>query len=164
MSRAVLEAGLSTMAFARKSLLALIEDVPAERLVHPPTPNGNHALWILGHLVWTDDFFLSGLSGSASLCSPHFVEQFGMGSTPVYRADAYPPLAELRTRAARHREGLEAYFRSLPDTRLNEALPEKYAFAANYMSLPGVLAWHEGMHTGQLTVVRRSLGLAPKFG
>ena len=34
-------------------------------------------------------------------------------------------------------------------------------FAANLGMLMTSIAWHEGLHAGQLTVVRKSLGLAP---
>ena len=37
-------------------------------------------------------------------------------------------------------------------------------FAANHATLMTTLAWHEGLHAGQLTIVRKSLGIAPKFG
>jgi hypothetical protein len=44
-------------------------------------------------------------------------------------------------------------------------LPKDYEmFAANYCGLASSLAWHEGMHAGQLTMLRRDIGLGPKFG
>ena len=49
--------------------------------------------------------------------------------------------------------------------RLAAALPEDWqVFAKSYGVLINTIAWHEGMHAGQLTVIRRELGLGPKFG
>jgi hypothetical protein len=48
---------------------------------------------------------------------------------------------------------------------LTSPLPKELeTFARSYGGMMCSIAWHEGVHAGQLTVVRKSLGLAPKFG
>ncbi|MCZ6816774.1 MAG: DinB family protein, partial [Planctomycetota bacterium] len=60
---------------------------------------------------------------------------------------------------------LVAWFLSMSGERLAAALPEDWqVFAKSYGVLINTIAWHEGMHAGQLTVIRRELGLGPKFG
>jgi hypothetical protein len=44
------------------------------------------------------------------------------------------------------------------DTRTPKGTPE---FLADYGMVFQAASWHEGMHTGQLTTVRRSLGHVP---
>ncbi len=38
------------------------------------------------------------------------------------------------------------------------------SFAPSHAALIPTIAWHEGMHIGQLTVIRKSLSLDPVFG
>ena len=53
----------------------------------------------------------------------------------------------------------------MPTEQLISPVPEEWnSFGANYGILMGTLAWHEGLHAGQLTVIRKSLGIVPKFG
>ena len=37
------------------------------------------------------------------------------------------------------------------------------AFCPDYASIFEMVAWHEGMHAGQITMVRRALGHKPVF-
>lgn len=70
MSLPTLEHGLSVLGFSRRALLGISEDIPASKLTFQPFPGANHALWILGHLAATDDYFLTTLGARKS-------EQFG---------------------------------------------------------------------------------------
>ena len=52
----------------------------------------------------------------------------------------------------------------MSDAQLRSPLPEGFTgFATSFAALMSSLAWHEGLHTGQLTVVRKSLGLEPLY-
>ena len=57
------------------------------------------------------------------------------------------------------------WFKSLSDEQLAAPLPEGMEmFGANHATLAATMAWHEGVHDGQLIEVRRSLGLPRAFG
>jgi len=165
MKDGVKDTGLAVLAFARHKTLALLEDIPQNELLHQPVPGGNHALWILGHLAGTDDQILTGLVPRASNLPESWPMQFGQGSTPIARASAYPGLTAIKDRLAAMRAELERWFASLSDDTLRSPLPDDWKpFAPTYGALMSSIAWHEGLHAGQLTVIRRSLGIAPKFG
>jgi DinB superfamily len=165
MSNPILEAGLTVLAFSRQSLLTLAEDFPKDKLTHQPFPGANHALWLMGHLANADDFFMAELGKKPM---PQFEKTkalFFMGSKPTPNVKDYPPIEEIRSYLSSAREGLVSWFKSMPPTQLAAPLPEDWKpFAPTYGALMFSIAWHEGLHTGQLTTLRKSLGLSPKFG
>ena len=160
-----IDVGLAALAFSRKILLSLLEDVPEAKLCFQPFPGANHVLWTMGHLAWTDDSFLTGVAGMPSGLPPGFADAFQWGTTPVPDASKYPSLAVIRDQLASRREALTSWLRSLNPTQLASPLPADWGgFAPNFATLPASLAWHEGFHTGQIAVVRKALGFKPKTG
>jgi uncharacterized damage-inducible protein DinB len=159
------EQGLAALKFSRDVLLKMLDSVPADKATAQPIPACNHALWVAGHIADTDDFFWRTLTGKPSGLPAGWKEKFGGGSTPVNDPGTYPPLAEVKRMLADRRQALEAYFRSLDRARLQSPTPEKVRFFGPTIgSLAGSIAWHEGMHTGQITMVRKGLGMPPLFG
>jgi len=157
--------GLSSLEFARQATLKLLEGLPEQGFTHQPVAGGNHVLWVLGHLAATDDFFLTRLANRESGLPQQWGALFGMGSTPTSDAAAYPSREEVLQRLAERREALVQWFRSLSDADLARTLPDDFSeFAPDYASLPTRIAWHEGLHAGQISTVRKSLGLKPAFG
>lgn len=164
MSHDLLERSLEMLSFSRRTLLALLEDIPADRMCFPPVANGNHALWVLGHVTVTDDYVMHELGKQPRQLAEQWHRLFGPGSTPVADAGAYPGVEEVRAAAGRQREAFVRWMRSLPDEQLDSPVPEDWReFCSVYANLPAALAWHEGMHTGQVTVIRKALGMRPKF-
>jgi len=164
MPKLVLTNGLATLGFARRSTLGFLEDIPEDKLCYQPFPGTNHALWIIGHLACTDNFLLTAIGGRQTDLPATWNELFGMGSTPQPDPDAYPPPAEVRQQLDARRDELIEWFKSMDGDQLVAPLPEDYqTFARDHAALMTSIAWHEGLHAGQLTVVRKTLGLKPKF-
>ncbi len=164
MSNLVLENGIAALNFARQATLDLLSDFPQDKLTYQPCAAGNHAIWIAGHIAYADDVFASKVGNKPARFSNGWVKLFGMGSTPQADEGVYPSLSELTNALADNREALLAWFSSMSAEELAKPLPEDFrTFAGNHGMLMTSIAWHEGLHAGQLTVVRKSLGLAPKF-
>ena len=164
MSNLVLENGIAALSFARHWTLELLSDFPQDKLTHQPCAAGNHALWIARHIAYADDVFASKVGNKPARFSGSWVKLFGMGSIPQADAGAYPSMSEVTNALADNREGLLAWFGSMSAEELAKPLPDDFkTFAATFGQLMTSIAWHEGLHAGQLTVVRKSLGLAPKF-
>lgn len=162
MANQILDNGLATLEFSGRNLLSFIEDIPADKYTWQPFKGANHTLWVLGHLTWTMDAFLTGLGGKQSGMPASWPELFAWKTTPVDDPTKYPPLAEVREVFKRQREAFLGWFKSMDEAKLAEPLPQDYQmFAPNYGAMMGALAWHEGMHAGQITVIRKALGLAP---
>ena len=165
MGSEVLENGLFALKFARSATLGLVEDIPKDKYCHPLTQGGNHVLWVLGHLAVVDDEFLHTLGARDKKCPESWGKMFGTKSRPSARAGDYPAVDAVTAALAARREELTAHFRSMSDAELNAPVPDSVGrFGSTVASLMSSLAWHEGLHAGQITMIRRALGLGPKFG
>ncbi len=164
MSNTIVQTGMERLMFARKFTLALLEGISEDQRAHAPCSSANPSAWILGHLCWTDDHFSSTLGQQPSQIPDDWAATFGMKSTPSTTPDAYPTLKELSEVLGTTRTKLIDWINSLSTEQLAAPLPDNLSgFASNYANLVSTIAWHEGMHAGQLTVVRKSLGLDPVF-
>ena len=139
----------------------ILEAIPEDKWLDQPFDGFNHVWWNVGHIATCDDYFLKVLFDAPSKMEAWY-ELFGPGSKPSADGAGYPSPAELRdAMSARHEDLLNA-FRALDNDGWAKALPEDWQeFSPTYRELPGVIAWHEGMHAGQLTVARKALGGEP---
>lgn len=155
-----LEIGKATLDLARRTTLKLVQDIPPDKLTYQPVPNTNHALWVLGQLACTDNFFLTSLGKLDPVIEESWNELFGMGSEPIDDPQRYPSLDEVKAGLEKARTALAAWFQSMDERQLLTPLPDEMSsFAPNFAALMCSIAWHEGFHAGQLSAVRRSLGL-----
>ncbi|MBN2560383.1 MAG: DinB family protein [Phycisphaerae bacterium] len=165
MANETLENGLAALGFARRVTTSLLEDIPQDKLTHQPIPGANHAMWIMGHVAVTDAFFLDQLDGRTVGGLEEWKALFFRGSQPKPNVSDYPPVAEVKRLLDRSREQVIAWFRSLDDVQLKAPLPDDLkGFGPLHVNLMTSTAVHEGMHAGQLAVIRKSLGIGPKFG
>lgn len=128
-------------------------------------PKANHALWFAGHMATADNFFISMVDPSAVREMTELNKLFGMGSQPSSNpADYGSPesvLAEMRER----REKLLALLDSLDEAGLSKPTPPGSPdFLPDIASIFETAIWHEGMHSGQLSMIRRALGHEPIMG
>lgn len=129
------------------------------RQVHP---NCNHALWFAGHMAQTDNFFISVLDASKAKNSPEFATLFGMGSKPSPNPSDYPSPEEVLAVMRERRAALLSILDSLSEEDLGEKMPKGTPeFLPDKGSVFETSIWHEGMHSGQLSVARRALGHQP---
>ncbi|HED53575.1 MAG TPA: DinB family protein [Phycisphaerales bacterium] len=158
----LLATGLGALGFSRGFLMSLLEATPDEAFFKVPCSGGNHPAWIVGHLALTDAFFLADLSGQALGVPESWNELFGMKTESVEDASKYPSRQELTERLVSTREAMIGWLKSLSDEQLLKPIEGDLSqFAKNPAVLMGTLAWHEGLHTGQIGVVRRMVGLPP---
>jgi hypothetical protein len=157
------EHALRVLGFARKTLLALIEDLPDDRLCWQPFAGANHVLWNLGHIGTTDEWGVTVFDLSAAM-DERMMKLFGSGSTPTSDAKAYPSKDAVLAYLHRSHERLIAAVNRASETDLATPLPPDYSgFAPDKLGLLYSLAWHEGFHTGQINACRKALGFKPKF-
>lgn len=165
MSDVVLQNGLSALAFSRRLLLSLVEDIPEDKWCQPAVAGHNHTFWILGHMVTTDDHFMTNLGKRQPKCPANWPAMFFMGSTPKPSLADYPAPATIRDHLASSRADLIEWFKSMDPDKLASPLPDDYkVFSGNYGTLMSTMACHESLHAGQLTSIRKSLGLSPVIG
>jgi hypothetical protein len=122
----------------------------------------NHALWFAGHMAHTDNFMISIIDPSQSQKIDGFAERFGTGSVPSPNPSDYPAPEEVVSVMRDRREKLLGLLNKMSDEDLAKPTPKGTPeFIPDYASLFGTVVWHEGLHSGQLTVLRKVLGLKP---
>lgn len=165
MANEKLEIGVAALGFSRRITTSLLGDIPEDRLTFQPVAGANHALWVLGHIGVADAFFLKEAAGLETPDLNRWRSLFFAGSNPLPRLIDYPPASEVRRLFDCSRERLIAWAGSLSESQLAAPLPDSIRnFGGSPALLLGNLAVHEGLHAGQLTVIRKALGLTPKFG
>jgi uncharacterized damage-inducible protein DinB len=153
---------LTAYDWTQTQLQKVFDAIPREQYLHQPFPGANHALWTMGHLATVDQFFLKSVAGRDSALFERYSTMFFAKSTPSPNADSYPSIDAVREYFDASRKAFRSWIESLDDERLAAPLPaEQQRFAPSVAGMLLRLLWHEGMHYGQLTVLRKSLGLAP---
>lgn len=125
-------------------------------------PSCNHALWFAGHMAQSDNFFISLVAPARAKELPEYPAKFGMGSQPTGQpADYPPPESVLATMRERRRVLLEA-LADMTDDDLAKKLPAGTPdFLSDVGSVFELAIWHEGQHSGQISITRRAMGHKP---
>jgi hypothetical protein len=154
------------LAQARHYSESLLNDFksPSE-WVHQVHPNANHALWFAGHMGVSDNFFISVVAAEQAVNHPEMSERFGMGSRPTTDLAYYPPIDEVVGYMKERRATLLKLLDGLTEEQLDEPTPKGTPdFLPTLASVFETAVWHEGLHSGQVSVARRSMGRGPVMG
>lgn len=130
--------------------------------VHQVHPRANHPLWFAGHMGVVDNFMISLVAPERIAPRPEFQERFGVGSQPSARLADYPPVEEVLAYMRERRAALLEILDHLTDEDLSRPTPKGAPdFLSDFGAVFQAAAWHEGLHTGQVSVVHRALGNPP---
>ena len=143
------------------ALLSDLADAPFARV----TPDsGQHAYWILGHLVVSESAVLDQyLLGQPSRAA-RWVPQFGIGTVPADDPGDGPGYDELLDALRRNRADLVAYVDTLDVADLDRRCHPNDWPGPSFDSVGeclNAICLHMGIHGGQLTCARRALGRSP---
>ena len=136
--------------------------------LYQPTPQANHALWVVGHLALADNMFASRFRDETAKKIDGYDECFWFGSECKSDASSYPAIDEVLAYFRERRENFNAVIADLSDDELSAAAPaadepSPIAGAPNIGQLLLFASAHEMNHAGQLSVCRRGLGNDPVF-
>jgi hypothetical protein len=136
-----------------------------EDWTHQIVPGSNHAMWFAGHMAASDNFFIGAVDPTRVKEFEGWSKLFGMGSVPTGDPDDYPPVAEVLDAMRERRGVLVELLRGRTDAELNGPPPAGASdFLPQFASVFEMAIWHEAMHVGQVTMVRRALGHRPLMG
>jgi len=136
-----------------------------EQWVYQVHSNCNHALWFVGHMATTDNFLLSMVAPDQARLPEGFQAKFGVGSHPSNNPSDYPSPDEVLSVMHERRQTLLNVLEGLTEQDLSRSTPAGTPdFLPDFGSVFELAVWHEGLHAGQLTVVRRALGFPPVMG
>ena len=168
MSTTLRDAIRSQVDWSRARTLDILEGFPPDKATFRTGEHEVHATWVLGHIAQTEAWVLGMLQpgGEQKQIYPEawFTEQLFEYQRPVKDDASYPPLADVRDVYDRMHALLIAWLDRADDETLLAPLDDRGAgFAKTPAEAIGRMAWHEGWHAGQLSLLRRALGLAPAF-
>ena len=148
---------------ARKTSERFLSDFKTpQQWTYQVNGKANQALWFSGHMGHSDNFFISLMRPEKAEEKESFSEKFGMGSQPTNNPDDYPPIDEVLDYMRQRCQTLLEVLESLDEEDLIKPTPDGAPdFLADYGSVFEMAIWHEGLHCGQLSMVRRCLGHDP---
>ena len=140
------------------SLMDDLKDVPMTL----PTPNGgNHPLWIVGHLAYSESNIFNCFILGKENPLVEWKDTFGIGSQPVSDSAAYPSYDELIAKFEAVRAETLAYLDTITDADLDKpshAPEERNVFFGTVGKCLTVMTTHLAFHGGQLADARRAAG------
>jgi len=156
-----------TLDMGQNMTISLIDDMSDAPLTAPTAMGGNHPLWILGHLAFSEGSMVYGMMLGEENPLKDWESIFGMGAEPCGEADKYPPFDEVRARFDEMRANTLNVLDGLTDADLDnkcQACPDEWVdFFGTYGQVLNVLGVHTFMHHGQVADARRMDGRKPKM-
>ncbi len=157
------------LTLSRRIMDGIIESLQTDDdWLYQPHDKANHALWVIGHLALADDMFATLFRPDSGREPAGYKELFWFGSEPSSDRSKYPPIDEVLSYFRERRENLLNVLDNLSDEEFEAAGPPEDSggpmAGAPTMGHAFYFAnYHEGVHTGQLTVCHRGLGNPPLF-
>lgn len=148
------------MNWSRNFAFSLLESFSDNQLTHRAGGVGNHALWIMGHIAWFDDFIVSEVTGEPCMLPEQYTTMFGSGTTPTENPADYPSQSHLSSMMVSARQRMISWVETLDESTSLTPTPEVLRpFSPNNIAVPFTIAAHDLFHLGQLATVRSSLGM-----
>ncbi|MFO0858899.1 MAG: DinB family protein [Phycisphaerales bacterium] len=123
-------------------------------------PHGHetHALWQVGHLAHTYDWFGTVLGTSDGKCPEGYDKLFGGGSKPVDDPLAYPSWDDVKDEFGKARDRFIKLAANTKDA-LGAPVGDTGGWITTKLQSLDRAAWHNGWHLGQISTVRKALGM-----
>ena len=145
--------------------LGLIDDMKDAPLTQPTSNGGNHPLWILGHLAYSEANVVHHIISGNENPLIGWKDIFGGGSEPVADANHYPSFDELRQKFEEVRAHTLKVLSTLSaddlDAPSKNCPPEREGFFGTVGQCFAVLILHPAMHRGQVADARRMVSREP---
>ena len=142
-------------------IMGLAEDAKDVPLTAPTPKGGNHPVWCLGHLAFSEGNLIHVFAKGGENPLADWEELFGQGSQPVADASKYPSYEELLAKVAEVRAGTKDYIASLSDEDLDkpsQASGEAKEWFGTVGSCLAAAGLHFTYHGGQIADCRRAAG------
>lgn len=157
-------AAIGALEFAAMTTDKTLEGFSQSTAFEKPEEGGNHAMWVAGHLARTYDWVLDKYGEKATLPAV-YADVFAAGKDVEEDEEKYPPFDHVVAALSERRQSCIKWFTSLSEEKAAEVLDEEARmFGQTFAGMMGALGAHENFHAGQLSVVRKKLGMGRVFG
>ena len=164
---------MSTVEFAKTAItmstqwmMGMFEDMKDEPML-APVPGGNHTMWCVGHLAYSEGNLINGFVGGEENPLAQWSGIFGQGTTPSDDTSVYPPYEEVLGKMKEIRESTMALLETMTDEDLaspSHASEELAGFFGTKGQCFAALPMHFTFHGGQVADARRAAGRTPLMG
>ena len=122
-----------------------------------PSPDMNHAAWLLGHITWCEDFLIADVPYGKTYRNKEWDAMFEFGSKKLDR-DKYPAYAEIRVQYENVHDQVLRHFEDLPEESLSELI---FYNDGHYSRMSFLVHFIEegSTHVGQLQYLYKILQL-----
>lgn len=150
----------------RNSLLLLeryVNDLTPEQMLHRPCSGANCCAWILGHLALSDRHFMKQMGVAPEQMPPlpeGFEQRFGQGDNAPAATD-FGDTSGLFDLVRQTREVMIQAAERMDEAQLDAGSSMDHPFFNTAGAILAFMPIHMAMHTGQITLIRRSLGMPP---
>ena len=162
---------MNSMEFIKMSLgmskgwiMGLVEGIKDAPLTAPTPKGGNHPLWCIGHLTYSEGNLVHAMvQGEANPVAP-WKDIFGQGTQPSSDAGDYPPIEEVLAKFAEIRADTMALLDTLSEEDLDKpshAPEEMKDFFGTVGQCLAAISIHFAFHGGQIADARRAAGRPP---
>ncbi|HEY7156913.1 MAG TPA: DinB family protein [Gemmataceae bacterium] len=161
-----LQLAIEQIVFARNYTIRLLDQTPAADWFRQPPAGVSHIAWQVGHLAFSQyRMALERIRGTraedADLLSEEFLRHFGRDSVPDADASKYPEAAEIRAVFDRVHQQTLRELQGLDEGELDKPILKPHPLVKTKLWALLWCAQHEGVHTGQIGLLRRQLGHPP---
>ncbi|KPK65195.1 MAG: hypothetical protein AMS21_05390 [Gemmatimonas sp. SG8_38_2] len=133
-----------------------VADLSDHEMVMQPDGVPNHAMWTLGHMIYSCQGIAAEL-GSELWLPAAWESHFGYGSEPLPDRGKYPSKSELSKLFTDSTNRLRETLLNTDESVLRRALPDDTLPTMGHLLLQ-VVVGHNAYHAGQLAVWRRAIG------
>lgn len=157
---------LGQICFAREYTLATLADFSDDEWFAMPAGLSTHLAWQVGHIAMAEYglclFRIRGRQpGDLELMPSKFRKMFSRGSTPDADRAAHPSPQEMLASLERIHQQVLSEAPGFTAEQLNEATEMPYAGPPTRLGAMMFCPLHEGIHQGQIGLLRRLLGKPP---
>jgi len=135
-------------------------DLSSQEYLHRPTEKANCAAWLIGHLTLADRRMLKLLDVAAPEVPAGFEHRFSR-EEGCPQAGEFGDVHTLLPIFDQHRDALIAAVKKASPEQLNKPVEKPMPMFSTVGEAIAFMALHTSMHTGQITIIRRSLGRPP---
>jgi hypothetical protein len=161
-----LNLAIEQIEFARNYTIWLLDQTQIADWFRQPAGGVTHVAWQVGHLAMAEyRLALERIRGSrpedAELISEDFLRLFGRDSAPQADQAAYPSPAEIRAVFDRVHKQTLGEIKTLAESELDQPVLKAHSRVKTKLWSLIWCAQHEGVHAGQIGLLRRLLGYRP---
>ena len=138
-----------------------VEDLKPTEFSFQPIPGANSIAWMLGHLTLVDRRILGFFGVEGPPLPAGFAERFQTTGKPAGGQTGLGDPAELLALFDAHRVKLVETVEKADPATLNKPLEKPHPLFGTVGEAAAFMAVHLGLHAGQVTMIRRSLGYPP---